>query len=100
MTEINFNQVGDFEAYHAACTWCKDNGYSYGSMQRDAPMGILKGDWCIAKWRNLTPKERSQLDGQITSNDFRAGPVTIKLKDAPLPEEIESGKRLKQAPNQ
>ena len=35
----------------------------------------------IAKWRNLTPKERSELHGTM-DGDFREGPVVINLKDA------------------
>lgn len=97
MIEIQFNQDGDFNAIYAAKKWLREHGYSYGSMCRGMPIGILKGDWCIAKWRNLTTIERYQLDGQINSSDFRAGPVTIKLKDDPSLEEIENGERLKQA---
>lgn len=79
--EIPFNNVGDFEAINAAREWLHMNGYSYGSMCMDMPIGILKGKWLIAKWRNLTGKERSQLDGQIISQDFREGPVVIQLKN-------------------
>ena len=96
MTEIKFDQVGDFCAVNNARDWLKNNGYSYGSMCMDMPIGILKGNWTIAKWRNLTAKERNQLDGQITSKDFRAGPVTIFLKEPATNEEILKGKRLQQ----
>lgn len=84
MTEITFDQTGDFNAVNAARKWLQDHGYSYGSMCLDMPIGILKGSWAIAKWRNLTAKERKQLDGQIVSSDFRDGPVVIQLKDAVL----------------
>lgn len=96
MTEIEFNQTGDFSAVSAARKWLQDHGYSYGSMCMDMPIGILKGSWCIAKWRNLTMKERKQLDGQMVSSDFRDGPVIIQLKDAATDEEIKAGKRIKQ----
>ncbi len=98
MTEIEFNQTGDFSAVNAARKWLQDHGYSYGSMCMDMPIGILKGSWCIAKWRNLTPKERNQLDGKLISLDFRNGPVIIQLKDAATDQEIKSGKRIKQEP--
>lgn len=78
---ITFDQTGDFNAYHAASKWCSENGYSHGSMARDTPIGILKGDWCIAKWHNLTKKERAGLDGYLESQDFRAGPVRIVIKN-------------------
>ena len=81
MTEITFDQTGDFAAVDAACNWLTEHGYSVGSMCGHMPMGILKGDWIIAKWRNLTPKERNQLDGKLISNDFRNGPIVVQLKE-------------------
>jgi hypothetical protein len=96
MNEITFNQTGDFKAVNAAQKWLHENGYSYGSMCMDMPIGILKGDWCIAKWRNLNAKERKQLDGQLISKDFREGPVVIQLKEPATDEEIQSGARIKQ----
>lgn len=78
---ITFEQKGEFKAYSAACKWCEENGYSYGSMQRDAPIGILKGDWTIAKWRNLDSSERKALDGTMScATSFREAPVRIVLK--------------------
>ncbi len=74
---ITFDQKGDFSAIGAARNWCQENGYSCGSMCRNLPIGLLKGDWVIAKWRNLTKKEISQLNGRITSADFREGPVSV-----------------------
>ncbi|SPL71760.1 hypothetical protein [Acinetobacter stercoris] len=78
---ITFEQLGDFEAYHSACNWCDDNGFSHGSMARDMPIGILKGDWSIAKWYNLTHEEREQLDGFLESPNFHEGPVFIVIKN-------------------
>jgi len=74
-----FKANGTFEAYYAACGWLSENGYSYGSMCMDQPIGIMKGNWGIAKWRNLTSSERKELDGTMTSNDFREGDVTINI---------------------
>ena len=73
-------QKGDFAAYYAACDWCKKNGVSYGSMQRDDPIGLMRGDCDISKWRNMTKKEQDSLDGQMTG-DKRNGPVIIEIKD-------------------
>lgn len=78
MNEIKFTQTETFEAYREACAWLDKNGYSYGSMCNPLPTGILKGDFIIAKYRNLTKNEISELDGTITGN-YRNGPVTIKL---------------------
>jgi len=72
-TKITFSQTGDFEAMHAAEQWCADNGYSVGSMQRDDPRGLLKGDCDISKWRNLSAVDRFELDGTMS-------PVVIELK--------------------
>lgn len=70
---------GDFQGFYAAEKWCRENGYSVGSMQRDDPIGILRGDVCIAKWRHLTKAERDALDGTI-EGDKRNGPVYVHLR--------------------
>lgn len=80
---LTFDDAGDFVAIHKAEAWLRERGYSVGSMQADAPMGILHGDYGIAKWRNLTPKHRAQLDGWIEGEDKRNGPVTIVLRRTP-----------------
>ena len=78
MEEIVFDQVGDFEALYAAQAWCLERGISYGSTCGPDPIGLLYGDYCIAKWRNLTPKEKRTIDGIITG-DKRNGPIRIKM---------------------
>ena len=40
MTEIKFEQLGDFSAVNAARNWLSEHGYSYGSMCMDMPIGI------------------------------------------------------------
>lgn len=80
--EIVFDQKGTFLALDAARQWCRDNGISFGSSSARGPTGLLRGDYCIAKWHNLSAKERAQLDGTM-SGDFREGPVTIRLRDLP-----------------
>lgn len=77
--ELVFNETGTFGAMWAAQAWCAGNGYSYGSTCRNEPIGLLLGDFAIAKWRNLNNQERKDLDGVMTSLDFREGPVTITL---------------------
>ncbi len=78
---IEFTQSGTFAAMYAAEAWCRENGISFGQSCVTGPTGLLFGrfDW-IAKWRNLTAKERAQLHGTM-SGDFREGPVVITLKD-------------------
>ena len=77
-----FTNEGTFKAYYAATKWLKEEGYSYGSMANVNPIGIMKGDWDIAKWYNLSTTDKELLDGTITG-DMREGPVTItiELKD-------------------
>ena len=77
---IIFEQEGDFKALSAARAWCTKNGFGYGSLAHDMPVGLLRGDWCIAKWRNLTQAEINGLDGCMQSLDFRNGPVRIFIK--------------------
>lgn len=76
-----FTESGDFEAYYAASKWLDENGFSLGSMQRDDPIGIMKGDYCIAKWRNLSAADKRGLHGVLTG-DKRNGPVTIEIFEA------------------
>jgi len=73
-----FHEQGDFAAAGAAEQWLHENGYSVGSSQRGSPRGIMRGDVLIAKWRNLSSRERAALDGQMTG-DMRAGPVVIEI---------------------
>lgn len=78
---IEFNQAGTFQAMYAAEAWCRENGISVGQSCATGPTGLLFGryDW-IAKWRNLTARERKDLHGTM-SGDMRDGPVVIVLKD-------------------
>lgn len=79
---IVFNQKGTFQARLAAEAWCREHGISVGQSSATGPSGLLFGkyDW-IAKWRNLTPKERGDLHGTM-DGDFREGPVIINLKES------------------
>ncbi len=78
LIEKIFDNKGTFEALHAAQSWCKENGFSFGPTCVCAPQAVLKGDWDIAKWRNLTPSERNDIDGTI-SGDGREGPMTVTI---------------------
>jgi hypothetical protein len=68
-----------FEAHSRAEHWCRDNGISYGSTCVSSPQALLIGDYSIAKWRNLTAKERKQVHGVI-EGVMRSGSVTVKRK--------------------
>ncbi len=43
----------------------QEHGYSWGPMQREAPIGIAHGDVIITKWRNLGEADMQVLDGVI-----------------------------------
>lgn len=72
----------DFQNYYDACAWLKKNGYSYGSMQREAPIGVMKGEFSISKWRGMSEYEKNRLDGTIEflDGDPRFGRVVVKVK--------------------
>lgn len=67
-----------FEPMRQAEDWLAENGFSVGSMQRDAPRGILKGAHDIEKWREYSKREQEQFDGLMTG-DMRNGPVTVEI---------------------
>ncbi|MGN9523377.1 MULTISPECIES: hypothetical protein [Citrobacter] len=78
-----FSGAGDFQAWNECKNWLDKHGYSYGSTScRATGVGVLKGDYCIAKMHNLTKQEVQELDGIVDGN-FRNGPVVLKLKVAP-----------------
>ena len=70
-----------FGASYAAQRWLEANGYSVGSSSVDGPRGVVKGVAYISKWRNMTPKERSQMDGYLDAG--RNQPARLVLKVAP-----------------
>lgn len=77
LQEFNFD--GDFQSLYAAEKWLADHGYSVasGCAQSGGKHGILKGDWVIAKWRNLTKPERAALDGVLIAH--RTGVARIQI---------------------
>jgi len=76
---LTFEGTNDFEAVNKAAAWCHEKGFSVGSMCRDEPIGLMYGDYLVAKWKNMTPKERRTVDGKITSHNFRSGSVTVTV---------------------
>ncbi len=56
-----------FLAVWAAEKACKARGLVAGGLQRGSPRGLMRADEYdyVAKWRNLTTKERRQLHGVI-----------------------------------
>lgn len=62
---FTFNQTGTFQALWAAERWLKAKGYSLGQGCAGQPAGILKGDFNISKWRNLSKEQIAQLAGRL-----------------------------------
>jgi len=79
MFKKTFKAHGTFSAFNDATEWLTERGYSCGSMQRDEPIGVKKGEFSIAKWRHLEDGERFLLDGVLRSDDFREGDVSLML---------------------
>lgn len=71
--------AGDpFSASNDAELWLKKNGYSFGSRCMGGPQAIMKGDVLIAKWRNLTAREKGMCDGTLHSRRDAASTVIIR----------------------
>ena len=82
MFEYDPNNPDEWNALSAAQKWLKDNGYSYAPMCGPEPIGIMLGDFEIAKWRNLSTWERKELDGMIVplnGGRFRGNSCTVKF---------------------
>ena len=75
-----FDKPGTWQAMYAAQDFLRILGFSVGSNQSGSPRGILFGDYLIAKWRNLSPAERTALHGRMIG-DMRNGPITIRFSD-------------------
>lgn len=76
--DIVFEACGTFGALHKAETWIRENGYSKGSLCRDEPVGLMRGDYNIAKWKNLSAKERKSFDALLLPvHEFREGGCKI-----------------------
>lgn len=74
----------DFSSIYMAEQWCKENWYSYGSMQREAPIAICKWDVDISKWRNLW-EDIKNIDGIILPlPDFREWNAVIYILWEPV----------------
>lgn len=79
-TEKRFNVSGTFESLYAAEKFLSTNGYSYGSLCRNEPVAIRKGEYDLTqKWKNFTKDDEAAIDGVMVSYDFRNGEVVVYL---------------------
>ncbi len=76
--KLVFEGTDTFEALRKAQAWCVENGISYGSSCRNLPIGLMFGDYDIAKWRNLSPKDIRELHG-VMKGPLRTGPITVEI---------------------
>ncbi len=79
LQELTFFEKGKFESMYAAFGWLTQSGFSYGSTDRNPnPVAIQKGEYTLPqKWHNFTAKQKSQVDGIITSTNWRDGEVKV-----------------------
>lgn len=78
--KIIFSVPGTFQSHYAACGWCGENGYSYGSTDIGRYVAVRKGEYDLPqKWKNMTAAERNSVDGVMASHDRREGSVTIYI---------------------
>lgn len=76
----DFPSDGTFKAYYKAEERLRELGYTVGSMCGPEPIGFADSDQYsyIAKWYNIKPSERKDLDGvMIAPEGFREGGVQI-----------------------
>jgi len=66
----------DFSACYEAEDLAHRCGFAIGSAQRGDPRGLMHGYAYVAKWRNLSQRERAELHGAMFG-DMRHGPVMI-----------------------
>lgn len=79
-----FQNTGDaFSGLRDAQNWLKEKGFSYGPLCFTEPVGIIKGERRIEKWKNLPSQDRAILDGVLISGDFRSSYVTVFLIEEP-----------------
>jgi len=70
-----------FGAVHALEQWCRDHGYTLGRMQGSDPIGLLRGEADLQKWRNLGELDRDRLDGVVTwVGSPRSGTAVVWLR--------------------
>lgn len=79
--EHTFNEHGTFESLYAAEAWLSSKGYSTGSLDGlGQPVAIVKGEYNLPqKWHNFNAKEKTLVDGIITSSNWREGEVKITI---------------------
>ena len=76
---IDFANLGEAER------WLTAHGYVFGSMQRDAPIGVQLASRfdSVAKWRLLTPAERKACVAVLQVGVKPGEPIPLQVADRP-----------------
>ncbi len=74
-----------FPSEDAAQAALDQAGFSLGRNQRSDPRGIMYGDYDVAKWRNLSKRDRAGLHGVYQRAQGPGSPVRITLKSGGAP---------------
>jgi hypothetical protein len=81
---LTFEPSGLFKALSQATIYLEELGYTVAPMCRQEPIGFMYDYDEVAKWKNLTDKERKQVEGVIIPNpEFREGGATIMFFTPP-----------------
>lgn len=70
---------GDFVFLSRVEDELRARGFSIGALQRDDPRGIMRGDYDVQKWRNLSKQDRDELDGvmRFTGSPRNASAIVV-----------------------
>lgn len=82
LTKI-FDAKGDHAALKEAEAFLKARGFLFGEIDGAKPIAVMLGGF-VPKWRYIEPEGLEWLHGRLDSINWRAGPVTLRIrKDAP-----------------
>jgi len=74
---IEFSDKGTWRALRSAESYVSKLGYEYGSLCYPMPLAFMMDRYNLPeKWKNMTAKERNNVDGVIIG-DYREGPVSV-----------------------
>ena len=67
----NLETQGRFHNLYAAQRWARENGYAFGNTCAHEPIALMPAHYAwIAKWKNLTKKERAEVYGVCVGWDL------------------------------
>jgi len=84
-----FDREGNFAALDDAEIFLAERGFSYALLDGSSPIGVMftgigNKHHYVPKWRHIEREEIGWLHGRLESDNWRAGPVILRIrKDAP-----------------